>query len=378
MYRHRASRTMSEDRDVALPIHRSATYRLDDEDYEKLESGRAAETTIYTRWGNPTNRAVGARIADLEGAEKGQMTASGMGAIASTVLGLLPEGGTLLATPVLYGGTRGLFDDLLARLGFGVRYEEAGTEAFAQAAEDADLIYTEPITNPLVRVIDVPAIARTAREAGGDLVVDNTFPTPVLFRPLEHGADVVVHSATKYLSGHSDVVAGCIATDEERWERIWDAVTHLGPTLDPAGGALVDRGLKTLDLRVERHCDNAQAVAEHLADHAAVEQVHYPGLPDHPDHDRARKLLDGFGGMVAFDVGDGDRAKAVMRDLEVFIEAPSLGGVESLVSMPANTSHVYLDAKDRRALGIADGLIRLSVGIEPVDELIGDLDRALA
>lgn len=371
-----------EDKDVVAPIHRSSTYRLDDEAYDLLESHRGQDALVYTRWGNPTNDACAARIAELEGAEKGLMAASGMGAITSTVLGLLPEGGRLLATPVLYGGTRGLFDKDVARFGFDVAYADpADPDAFAEAvAADggADLVYTEPITNPLVRVVDVPEVARAARDAGATCVVDSTFATPVLFRPLEHGADVVVHSATKYLGGHGDVVAGWVGTDADRWDRIWSTLINLGPCADPGAAFLVHRGVKTLRARVERHCDNAQAVAEFLAERSGVEAVHYPGLPDHPDHGLASKMFDvGFGGMLAFDTGDYDRARRALSRLEVFHEAASLGGVESLASMPVNTSHVHMEKAERERIGITEGLVRLSVGIEPAEALVEDLDRAL-
>lgn len=364
------------DDDLALPIHRSATYRLSDDDYADLEAGRGQDALVYTRWGNPTNDAVAAEVADLEGFEEGMMTASGMAAIAQTLIGLLPSDGAVAATPVLYGGTRGLLDEELARLGIEVRYGDPG-DGLADAADGADVVYTEPITNPTLRVTDLPEVAAIADEADATLVVDSTFATPELLTPVDHGADVVVHSATKYLAGHSDVVAGCLATDGDRWDRIWSSMIHLGGCLDPGAAYLVGRGLKTLTVRMERHCDNAQAVAEFLADDPRVEAVHHPGLPDHPDHARAAKLLDGFGGMVAFDAGSLDEGRRVLGGMEVFAEASSLGGVESLASMPALTSHRGMDPDERRELGIADGLVRLSVGIEPVQALLDDLDGAL-
>lgn len=333
----------------------------------------------YTRYGtNPTHLAVASKAAALEGAEAALVVASGMAAMAVTLLSIVGAGDRVVAARALYGQTAKLLTDELARLGVDVAFAGGEDEWAAALERGADAIVVEAISNPTLRVADLPGMARIAAAAGAALVVDSTFATPVNLRPLEHGADVVVHSATKYLGGHSDVIAGVIAGDASLIATARKRLKNFGPSLDPHAAWLLERGMKTLAVRVERQNRNALGLARRLAGHPAVERVVHPGLDTHPDHDRARELLDGYGGMLGLVVRGGDDAAVrVMRRFELVAVAPSLGGVETLASMPRYTSHAALDREERHAAGIDDGFIRISVGIEDLPDLVADLDRAL-
>jgi cystathionine beta-lyase/cystathionine gamma-synthase len=305
-----------------------------------------------------------------------------MGAINAVLLGTLRPGDHVIAQQCLYGGTFAVFTELAARYGIDVSYVSGRdpAEVTAAASERSRLLFLETIANPTIAVGDLPALIAAGHRAGLACVVDNTFATPVLCRPIEHGADVVVHSATKYLGGHDDVTLGLVISAREDAHRpLWKHTVDLGVAADPFAAWLTLRGLKTLGLRMERHCASAAHLAGRLAGHPAVARVHWPGLPDHPDHATARRVLSGFGGMIAFDLAGGREAGlAFVTRLRLAMLAASLGGAETLVLHPASTSHRQMDAASLRAAGIDEGSVRVSVGLEHPDDLWADFDQALA
>lgn len=343
--------------------------------------GRTDEL-LYTRYSNnPTQRAVGTKIAELEEMEAGAVLASGMGAIAMTFLALTVKGDHIVASEQLYGATRRLLEEELPRRGVTTTFVSVNQQSGWRRAirKSTRLIYLETPTNPTLTVLDPRPIAQLARERGVMFVMDATFATPVFLRPGALGVDVVLHSATKYLGGHSDLIAGAVAGPQEIVDEVIAMSRLYGPSIDPHAAWLLDRGLRTLGVRMTRHAENAMAVAEFLEEHPSVKVVRYPGLASHPQHDLACELFDGgFGGMVSFVVkGGGAAADRFMKALRIVHVAPSLGGVESLVSQPRFTSHASMSKARRTELGIPDGFVRLSVGIEDVGDLIGDIERAL-
>lgn len=357
---------------VSTPIHQSSTF--------VNEVGSTGEV-LYTRYGNNPNQIeLAEKLAALEGAERAIFLSSGMGATALAHLAVLRPGDHLLSSEWVYGGTRQLFTGEFGKLGIDVSFvdpSEARNWRVA-ARETTRAIFLETPTNPLMRVLDLAPIARLSEERGFALLVDSTFASPVNFRPLEHGADVVIHSATKYLNGHDDVIAGAVAGSEAVVEEVRRLLKVWGQALDPHAAWLVERGLKTLAVRMERHNANGQAFAEWAGKHPAIAAVHYPGLPEHPDHDTAARLLEGFGGMVGLTLkGGGTAADTVLRKLRLATHAPSLGGVETLVSEPRYTSHAALTPEERARQGIPDGFIRVSLGVEDVGDIIADFETAL-
>lgn len=362
---------------VVPPVYLSTTYAFDGFD-------RPGEYD-YSRAGNPTRSALATAIAELEGGAGAVVTASGMAAVTVPVLALLPPGGTLLAPFDCYGGSWRLFDALerTGRLKLRLADFSDLEGASADIATGADLVWLETPSNPLLRITDLAAISSAAHAVGALVAVDNTFATPVVQRPLALGADVVVHSATKYLNGHSDVVAGAIvaADADQVTELAWWANT-LGVTGGALDAYLTLRGLRTLHLRMAAAQSNAAAVVELLVAHPAVRAVHYPGLAGHPQHDLAVRQQDGFGAIVTFDVGTEAAVRALVEGLVSFCLAESLGGVESLVSHPATMTHAAMPPEVRAAAGITDGMLRLSLGVEEPADLVADLraglDRALA
>jgi cystathionine beta-lyase/cystathionine gamma-synthase len=356
---------------VVAPLVASATFHSAIEPDSEVLYGRYANTESHQR--------LGTKLAALEGAESALAVGSGMAAISLAILGLAGSGDHIVAADSLYGGTLALLTRELPRLGIETTFVSgAGGWADAMRA-NTRLLYMEIPVNPTLRVPDPRPVVRLARERGVPVVVDSTFATPVNFRPLEHGVDVIVHSGTKYLGGHSDLVAGVVAGSAKLVATARERLKSFGPSLDPHAVWLLDRGLKTLALRVERQNRSALELAHWLATHPAVARVHYPGLADHPDHETATALFAGYGGMLSFVVSGGDdAARAALQRLRLIAVAPSLGGVESLVSMPRYTSHADLSAEPRRRAGIEDGFVRLSVGIEDVPDLRADLDRALS
>ncbi len=335
---------------------------------------------LYSRYGNnPGHRRLEERIALLEGAEACVVTGSGMAAISNALLACLEAGDHVLAASALYGGTRLFLDDELARLGISTTYVDLLADDWeAHLSPETRVILGELPTNPLLRVPDPAPLAAAARRIGATFIVDATFATPINFRGLEHGIDLVVHSATKYFGGHSDVTAGAVCGRAEMIERVRDRMRLFGTAIDPHAAWLVERGIKTLALRMERHNENGLRLARWLESQPEVERVHYPGLPSHPDHERAARLLKGFGGMVGVELrGGGPAATRFVQGLRLCTLAPSLGGVETLVSEPRFTSHARMTVDERAAVGIRDGFVRLSLGIEDADDLIADLRRAL-
>ena len=357
---------------VIAPLYLSVSYAFDGLD------GRGRYD--YSRSGNPTRDLFAAAVADLEGGTTGCITGSGMGAITATVNALLPAGGTLLAPVDCYGGSWRLFDALQRTGRLTLRLVDTSDPGATAAAitEGCDLLWLETPSNPLLRITDLEAAAAAAHAAGAVVVADNTFAGPVLQRPLERGADVVVHSATKYLNGHSDVVAGAIVTaDPDLGADIaWWANT-LGVTGAPFDSYLALRGLRTLHLRMAEAQRNAAAVVDTLVAHPAVRAVHYPGLSDHPQHALAARQMDGFGAVVTIELAGLEEVRALVDGLRCFALAESLGGVESLISHPATMTHAGMTPQARTAAGITDGMVRLSLGIEEAADLVADLEAGL-
>ncbi len=338
----------------------------------------------YTRSGNPTRAALEEAIASLEGGGGATCTSTGMSAV-TLALNLLPHGSHLLCTVDCYGGTFRVLEHAKAAYGLEVTYLDLGDLAAVKAAlrPDTRMVWIESPSNPLLRLTDVAAVAALARTVGALTVVDNTFLSPIFQRPFEHGADLVVHSTTKYLNGHSDVVGGAVVAPKGKTallQRIQSMNNLLGTSQSPHDCFLVLRGLKTLKLRMLAHQAGATVVAEYLAAHPAVEKVFFPGLPSHPQHALARRQQDGVGGMLSFELKDGrkDRVEHVLRSLRWFTLAESLGGVESLVAHPASMTHAAMTPAARLRAGITDSVIRLSVGIEDPKDLVEDLEQALA
>jgi cystathionine beta-lyase/cystathionine gamma-synthase len=368
------------------PIHQSVTYFLDDEAYKDVQAGGLDEIW-YGRFRNPTVDVAAEEIRRLEEAEAAFMTASGMGAIATTLLTLLRAGDRVVAARQVYGDTRDLLVRDLPAWGFDVVQVDALDLAAWRGAVDERaprVLYVETLANPQLDLADLPALADIAHAVGAILVVDNTFATPYSVQPLSLGADVVLHSATKFLNGHSDVIAGVIAADHDLVREVQRRVITLGGCLDPHAAYLLWRGLQTFELRLHRSGATARALASALVQRDDVLGVRHPSLPGYERAEVASRVLrrDGdllrAGAMVSFTVAGGDeRALQVMRRLEVGCEATSLGGVETLVSTPFNSSHFSLTADERRAARIDDGMIRVSCGVEPADVLVADFVRAL-
>lgn len=357
---------------VITPIFQSANYLMSQED--------AYDDVRYLRSSNsPNHHVLAARLAALEGAEDALVSASGMAAISGTLLALLSSGDHAIVASNLYGGTATFLANDLPRWGVThTAVDPERPETWAAALRpNTRLFYTEGISNPLMTVADHPAVAAFCRQHGLLAVIDDTFPSPVNFRPIEHGYDLVLHSATKYLNGHSDLVAGVVAGRSDLVGRVRHLQNELGGSLDAHAAFLLERGLKTLGVRVRRQNESAMRVATFLAGHPAVRRVRYPGLPGDPGHERAKALFDGFGGMLAFEARDEATAERFLEGVRLAVHAASLGGVESLVVRPSRSSHLGLTPEARAALGISDALVRVSVGLEDPDELCEDFARAL-
>jgi len=335
----------------------------------------------YPRYGNsPNAEIVQERVAALEGAESAVLLASGMGAVACALLALLRPGDHLLASGAIYGGVSRLLGGEFATFGIDVTLiDPTETRVWRKRLRKTTrAIFLETPINPTCRVIDLRPVSYITKELGIALVVDSTFASPVNLRPLEHGADVVIHSATKYLNGHHDVLAGIVCGTAPYVEEVRQKMMVWGQAPDPFAAWLLERGLKTLDIRVARQNENAMRIAEWCATNSAIGKVHYSGLPDHPDHEVAKSMMDGFGGMMAIELAGGaDAATRFLERIRIFRHAPSLGGVDSVVSEPRFTSHAHLSSAERARAGIPDGFLRLSVGIESAKDLIADIEQAL-
>ncbi len=335
----------------------------------------------YSRSEHPTRAVLERNIAALEGVEYGLAFASGLAA-ENTVLNLLQSGDHVVATRDLYGGTYRLFERVWAKYGIEFSYADGDDiDALRRAFRpNTRLLWIETPSNPMLTIVDLQAACQLAHEHGALAVVDNTFATPYLQRPFEFGADIVIHSTTKYLGGHSDVVGGALCVrDRSLYEQLKFYQNAVGAVPGPLSCFLVLRGIKTLALRMRQHCENARRIAEYLASHPEVKQVRYPGLPNHPGHELARRQMSDFGGIVTMELTGGvERARRFLSSTRLFILAESLGGVESLLCHPATMTHASIPPEERARIGITDSLIRLSVGIEDVEDLIEDLDQAIA
>ena len=373
------------------PIFQTSTFTFEDMDAVEAWTSGEAERYIYTRPGNPSRSALARKIAALEGigmgADREQVTAeifgSGMAAISAALMGLAKAGDHIATQRVLYGSADGLISNVLT--GYGItnsRIPGLDPEALEHDLEthpNATVVYLETPANPTMLIIDIARTAEIAHAHGAALVVDNTFASPVLQRPLEHGADVVVHSTTKYINGHGTVVGGAVVSRDPEWmtERIKPLIGGIGGVPSPFDCWLTNIGLKTLPLRMARHSENGMAVARFLDQHPAVIATHYPGLPDDPGHEVAARQMDGFGAMMAFDLGSYDAATRLIDGLQLAKLGVSLGNVDTLIQHPVSLTHRMVPPEERAASGITDGLVRLSVGLEDVEDIIADLDRAL-
>ena len=358
---------------VASPIFQSATFAQ--------QTPESDEHPIrYIRLNNtPNHLLLNRRLAALEEGEAALVMSSGMAAISTTFLGLLKSGDHLLLQKHLYGGTYALAVNDLPRMGIAFDWVDLDRPESWQnlVKPNTRAFYTESISNPLMAVPDLAAVVAFCRTNRLYSIIDNTFASPVNFKPLPLGFDVVIHSATKYLNGHSDLVAGVVAASQPLIEKLLPVLNRFGGALDPHTCFLLERGIKTLVLRVAQQNESAQKIAGYLQEQPSVATVNYPGLPDHPAHGLARRFFKGYGGMLSFALRGDMPAREFVQRLKVITDAPSLGGVESLVSIPAETSHANMSARERAAMGISENLIRLSVGIEDVEDLIEDLGRAL-
>ena len=368
-------------RPAAVPLYQTSMFVFDDLKVFTDAWGRPDGPSAYSRLGNPTIGALERTLADLEGGAGALAAASGMGAINAVLHGLLRTGDHILVQKGVYGGTIALLNDLSERWGLRVTHVPLDRPGAIEEAvrPETRMLYLETIANPMGRVCDLPACAAAARAAGLLTVVDNTFATPILCRPLEHGADIVVHSTTKYLAGHSDVVGGAaVFADPDLHREVWGRAIEYGASCDPFAAWLTLRGVHTLSLRMPRHCENAARLARRLAEHPKVRKVHYAGMPDHPDHATAAGHLGGFGGVLAFDIDGGlEAVRTLTGALELVSLAPSLGGIFTTVLHPASTSHASLTPGELREAGIGEGTVRIATGLEQADDLWRDFEQAL-
>lgn len=375
-----ADRDAMSDGDVTPPIYQTSTFSFDDAESMARAAHAPGFERFYTRHGNPNHGQVERVLAAIEGGEAAMVSASGMGAISATAVALTKAGDHVVAQRVTYAGTRSLLTSVLSRFGVEVTFVDQGdTAAFESAMRpNTSLVMLESPSNPLLGITDIEAVASIAHGAGALVTVDNTIATPVNQRPLEFGADVVLHSATKYLGGHSDLIAGVVVSSKDLIARIWETHHILGATLGPFDAWLLLRGLRTLEMRVARHNDNALRLAQFLEGHPRVARVYYPGLTSHEQHELAAAQMSGFGGLVSFEVDGGfDDARRVIDKLSLVHSAVSLGGVESLIAQPAAMWPNIPETPESRLMGIIPSLLRLSVGVERIDDLITDFERAL-
>jgi cystathionine beta-lyase/cystathionine gamma-synthase len=357
---------------VSSPLVQSVNY---------VQETGTSEGLRYTRYGNtPNAELIQRRLAQLEGSEAALVLSSGMGATACAMLALLRSGDHLVTSSWIYGGTRKLFSEDLPGMGIEVSFvNPLEPRAWRKALrKNTRVIFLESPVNPTCRVLELNSLQSLAHSEGIALVVDSTFASPVNFRPIEHGVDVVIHSATKYLNGHHDILAGVVCGNEPFIDEVRRKMMVWGQAPDPFACWLLERGLKTIDVRVKRQNENAMRIAEWCSKRPEIAKVHYPGLPSHPDHEIAKTLLDGFGGMLAIELkGGGPSAIRFIQALKVFTYAASLGGVDSLVIEPRYSSHEHMTPEERARIGIPDGFLRVSIGIENAEDLIADIEQAL-
>jgi cystathionine beta-lyase/cystathionine gamma-synthase len=355
---------------VTIPIYQTSTY-------VQPELGRN-KGYEYARTKNPTRSALEANLAALEGGKHGHCFASGMSA-EDTIFRMLKSGDHVVAAENMYGGSYRLFSRVLEKFGLEFTYVDTSKIDAVRAAiqPNTKIVYLETPTNPMMTITDIAACAAVAHKAGALVAVDNTFCSPYLQRPIELGADIVVHSTTKFINGHSDSVGGVVVSNsDEIAEAIGFLQNAVGAILSPFDSWLVLRGVKTLAVRMKRHEENGQAMASYLAHHAKVKKVYYPGLPDHPQHELAKRQMNGFGSMISFELGSKEKAKAFLDHVRLCSLAESLGGVETLISHPETMTHASVPVETRKRLGISPGLVRISVGIEDIEDLIADVENA--
>ena len=364
---------------VVAPIARTSNFTFKNSEEMKRWAEGKSPAYIYTRYANPTLAIAERKIAALEGAEAAVVTASGMAAISSALLAVLKTGDEVIVTRQLYGGGYRLMRDKFPRFGITVRHVEADLDGIEQLISPrTKALYVETPTNPTLHLVDLRKAAAFAKRHGLISLVDNTIASPVLQKPIEFGFDIVLHSATKFLAGHSDIIAGAAAGSRVLMDKVRDNIIYLGGSMDPGAAFLLIRGMKTLEMRIERQCRSAMAVAKFLARHPKVTRVHYPGLASHPDHGLAKRQMRAFGSMLAFDLKGGlEAARRFCDRMRVFLLAASLGGVESLVILPMYTSHYKMSLAELRAAAVEPGTVRVSIGLEDPDDLIDDLRQAL-
>jgi methionine-gamma-lyase len=367
---------------VVPPIYQTSTFKFKNADHgAELFAGKD-EGYIYSRMGNPTVRALEKAVASLENGHKGLATASGMAAIHAVFAAFLKSGDHIVCSEAVYGPTTTILNTLFDKFGVEATFVDSADNAAVKGAlkENTKIIYIETPGNPTLAISDLSAIVNMAEKGGQLVVVDNTFSSPIQQKPIDMGCHIVVHSMTKFLNGHADVVAGMIvANNEKNYTALRKVLNLTGGVLDPMNSFLVHRGIKTLAIRMERHSKNALKIAEYLEEHPQIEWVKYPGLKSHPQRSIAAKQMSGFGGMIAFEVKGGlEAGKKVMNKVQLCQLAVSLGGVETLIQHPASMTHAGMSRQHRLEADISDGLIRLSVGLENADELIADLEQALA
>ncbi len=365
---------------VTEPVVRSSNFTFASTAEMKRWAEGKSKAYIYTRFGNPTLAVAEAKIAELEHAEAALVTASGSAAISSALLSILQAGDELIACRQLYGGSYRLLRDVLPRMGIGVHLVKADLEGVDRLVNGKSrALYIESPTNPTVGLVDLKKVVALARKHKLVSLIDNTFATPILQKPLDLGFDLVLHSATKYLAGHSDIIAGAVAGRRELVGKVRSTMVSLGGSMDPDPAYLLIRGLKTIEIRVRRQCQSALAVARFLEAHPKVARVHYPGLASHPDHALAKRQMAGFGGMLAFDLKGGlSAARRFCDRSRIFLMAASLGGVESLIVLPIYTSHYRMSTAELAAAGVEPGTVRVSIGLEDPGDLLADLKQALS
>jgi methionine-gamma-lyase len=367
---------------ATVPIYQTSTFAFKSADHGAACLAGEDDGFIYTRLGNPTIGALEAAVADLEGGYKGVATASGMGAVTAVYFGLLGAGVHMVGHNAMYGPSRMVMESLFSKFGTESTFVDAtDTQNVIDAIQDnTKLIYLETPANPTMGISDLEAIVKVAHERGIPVCVDNTFCSPYLQKPFDFGVDIVLHSMTKFINGHADIVAGMVVTRTEKYyNEIRGAMMNIGSNMDPHQAYMVNRGLKTLAIRIERAQANAIKVADYLENHPKIEWVKFPGLKSHPQYDLAKKQMKGPGSMISFEVKGGfDAGKTLMDNVRLALLAVSLGGVETLIQHPASMTHSKIPKAEREEAHITDGLVRFAVGIEDVDDIIADLDQALA
>ncbi|MBF8435482.1 aminotransferase class V-fold PLP-dependent enzyme [Halanaerobiaceae bacterium Z-7014] len=363
------------------PIYQTSTYVFDNVD-DAIRFNKDQESGYtYTRFRSPSEAELSKKVALLENGEAGISLGSGLGAISTAIMTLVKGGDHIVASDVLYGCTLTLIEEILSDYGVEFTLVDTTDHDAVKAAiqPNTKIVYLETPCNPTLKITDIKRVSEIAHEHGAKVLVDSTFASPYIQNPLDLGADVVIHSATKYLSGHGNVVAGVVVGSKEFIRKVrMPHLQTLGAVISPFDAWVVMQGMKTLELRMERHCENGMKVAEYLNDHPAVEKVYYPGLPEHPQHELAKKQMNGFGGMISFDLKGGFEAgKALMNSVDMISIATSLGNVDTLIQHSPSMSHFDMTPEERAAVGINEGQVRLSVGVENVEDIISDLDSAL-